>query len=277
MGNDEYEILPHKEILNIKKELNDLRGGSSTKQLATSMEELKKTMAGLIDLFKAATQEMKTQEKEEVTISKKIDKVIKQNKIIAEGIVSVADMVEELRSGGGFNTHASPELSSLGVEPPKQEPEDFHPEPTPEPFHPEPKPEPFRSERRQESKPFPPPGQPPRSQDPSMKQESLFQPSHAPGHQQAHPAPPSPSPGQEQQFEPPEFNAPDFGHPASAPNEPPPLDFGAPPGSAPRPPFPPQGEQQFPPPPGGEFPQPPEPPKEEEPKKKGLFGSLFKK
>ena len=49
--NDDYEILPHKELTDLRKEMDEIKGGPSTKRLLDSMEEMKKTIDNLLEIF----------------------------------------------------------------------------------------------------------------------------------------------------------------------------------------------------------------------------------
>jgi len=95
---DDYDLLPHKEILELKKTVEDLKGGPSAKNLMTSMDELNANINELMGLFKAATKELKTEEKDEESVSKKLNILTSQNKTIAEGMVKIANMVEKMNA-----------------------------------------------------------------------------------------------------------------------------------------------------------------------------------
>tara|TARA_Y100000310_G_scaffold342895_1_gene448121 strand:- start:7651 stop:8199 length:549 start_codon:yes stop_codon:yes gene_type:complete len=102
----EYEIVPHREIIGLKNELQNLKGGSkdSTISFHASMDNLQLSMNSLIDIFREASRSMKTDEDHQGEVLQKIDDVtqkladvMSQNEKIAEGIVAVADMVKELK------------------------------------------------------------------------------------------------------------------------------------------------------------------------------------
>jgi len=109
MAEDEsYEIMPYKEIVALKKEMELLKknsGDVSSKELINQMASLTKSMSSMLGLFKQAADEMKAEESTEDKLAGKIDPlldkldvVIDQNKTIAEGMVAVADMIKDMGS-----------------------------------------------------------------------------------------------------------------------------------------------------------------------------------
>lgn len=109
-GEEEYEIMPHKTIESIKKELDalkkkaDSKESTSNEEFKTSLDNLSSSINGLMGLFKEATEEMKLEEETESELSKKIgplmdkiDALEQENKAIAKAILSVADLVKEMK------------------------------------------------------------------------------------------------------------------------------------------------------------------------------------
>jgi len=107
---EEYEIMPHKTIKNIKKEIQNLkRKSKKTAEVASpefkkSIDNLTKSMNSLMELFQEAAEEMKIEDRTQENIDdklgplvKKVSQIENENKEIAEGIVTVADMVKDLR------------------------------------------------------------------------------------------------------------------------------------------------------------------------------------
>ncbi len=104
---EEYELVPHLRVKELEKQVRSLKAdpiGSSASGTAMkeSMDNLSKSMTGMVTLFKDAAEAMKMEEKESdiVTqkidpLAEKIDTLIEQNKKIAKGILAVADMVQE--------------------------------------------------------------------------------------------------------------------------------------------------------------------------------------
>ncbi|MDP7323965.1 MAG: hypothetical protein QF632_04360 [Candidatus Woesearchaeota archaeon] len=114
MGEDDYEIVPHKEIIDLKNELKNLKGGEHDSDISfhTSMDNLQLSINSLIDIFREASRSMKAEQdhNEEVlkkvnTLSENLHDVLNQNEKIAEGIVAVADMMKELKGHPSAPAH----------------------------------------------------------------------------------------------------------------------------------------------------------------------------
>ena len=105
MGSDEYQLTSRKELIELKDQLRRLKDGSVSpdKNIHLMMADLQRTMLDMMSLFKEASRDMKEDEAEQ-TIAKKLDEacskidiMIDQNEKIADGIVSVADLIKELK------------------------------------------------------------------------------------------------------------------------------------------------------------------------------------
>ena len=98
------EDFGYKDISDLKKELEGMKGKKdiSAKELHDAMQKLTQTISDMLEVFGAAAEQMKLEEqsyeasakKHEMIISK-LDKLIDQNKTIAEGMVAIVDMVKE--------------------------------------------------------------------------------------------------------------------------------------------------------------------------------------
>lgn len=100
---DEYEILPHKEIEDLKNELDALKKGP-TPESRNQMQKLNDSINSLLGLFKEASSQMNLEEEEANLVSQKLipleekmDQILDQNQKIAEGIVALADLVKDMR------------------------------------------------------------------------------------------------------------------------------------------------------------------------------------
>jgi len=99
---EEYELLPHKEIEELKDELQKLKEFeiTPTKKLRISLIELNKKLDKLLNIFDEARHEIRTEEiglgfKEKMKpIIEKMDKMLEQQADIAEGMVALADIVK---------------------------------------------------------------------------------------------------------------------------------------------------------------------------------------
>jgi len=70
MAEEPYEIVPHKEIADLKKQIKDLKGkGSDSNQLVVSVNKLTEHIYSMMGLFKSAAEDMKLEEKDEHFIS----------------------------------------------------------------------------------------------------------------------------------------------------------------------------------------------------------------
>ncbi|MFQ5474431.1 MAG: hypothetical protein ACE5DM_01215 [Candidatus Nanoarchaeia archaeon] len=107
MAEEEYAIVSKKEFMKLKLELdklkkNPLQGSEAGANLQDSIESLNKSLTGMMELFKEASDELKIEERDTQIVSKKlepiaekVDTLIAQNQKIAKGIIAVADMVKE--------------------------------------------------------------------------------------------------------------------------------------------------------------------------------------
>lgn len=108
MADDEhYDLVSHDQLESLKErvehvEKNPIGETPQGKELLTEIKDLKEAINGLVDIFKDAAEQMVAEEKEASVLSKrltplvdKMDTLIDQNKKIAQGLVSVADMVKE--------------------------------------------------------------------------------------------------------------------------------------------------------------------------------------
>ena len=104
---DEYELLPHKEIEDLKDELAKLKEFeiAPSKKLQVSLLELNTKLDKLITIFEDATHEMRVEEgglsftEKMKPLLEKMNKILEQNSEIASGILALADMVKELKEG----------------------------------------------------------------------------------------------------------------------------------------------------------------------------------
>lgn len=99
----DYELFPNKDLLKLRSEIDKLKSGKAPdSNLVDSMGSLTKSIETLNELFYAATEEMRAEEKSERTIIKKLDplfdkldQIIEQNTKIARAIVALTDMIRE--------------------------------------------------------------------------------------------------------------------------------------------------------------------------------------
>ena len=114
---DEYELLPHKEIEDLKEELSKLKEFeiAPSKKLQVSLLELNTKLDKLITIFEDATHEMRIEEgglsftEKMKPLLEKMNKILEQNSEIASGILALADMVKELKEERGEAPRHMPE------------------------------------------------------------------------------------------------------------------------------------------------------------------------
>ena len=99
---EEYELLPHREIEDLKEELRKLKEFeiTPTKKLRISLLELNTKLNKLLKIFDEARHEIRSEEiglgfKEKMKpLVEKMDKMLEQQADIAEGMVALADIVK---------------------------------------------------------------------------------------------------------------------------------------------------------------------------------------
>ena len=101
---DDYGLVPYKDISELKKELDGMQDKKeiSNKDMYDAVHKLANAMSGMLGVFGAAAEQLKLEEKgyeseskKHETIISKLDKLIDQNKTIAEGMVAIVEMVKE--------------------------------------------------------------------------------------------------------------------------------------------------------------------------------------
>lgn len=104
----EYEILPHKEIKDLKDELAKLKEYevTPTRKLQISILDLNNKLDKLITIFEEAMHGIRVEEgglkfEEKMRpVLERMNKILEQNKDIADGMVAIADMVKEMKKTG---------------------------------------------------------------------------------------------------------------------------------------------------------------------------------
>ena len=104
MAEDDNGFVSYKNISDLKKELETIqdRKDVSPKELYEAVHRLADTVSGMLEVFGAASEQMKLEDKgyeaeakKHETIISKLDKLIDQNKTIAEGMVAIVELVKE--------------------------------------------------------------------------------------------------------------------------------------------------------------------------------------
>ena len=264
MPEEHEDSVPYKDVSDLKKNLEEVKGigGVSIKELYDSMQKLTQTMTQMLEIFGTAVEQLKLEEKEveedakkhQVVISK-LDRVIGQNRTIAEGMVAIVEMIKEkvMDQPKEKEEAFQPKIKDDSIFKPKAEPVPFTPLSQPEwQQH---MPELLTPADQQQAEPAPPmpfgfeekssPLFAPFPEPPSIKEpRPEWQLGQKPMAQDAHQANEWPMPPTSQTMPPPQFGM------EMPPMQPEPMpDFDFP-------------EEPF--------------PLEDKPKKKGIFG-IFKK
>ena len=100
MAND-FEILPQSEVNKLRKELKKHEKGIDDVGLKRSINDLSDKLGGFIEILEDAAQDLREEEHESIIIAEKINPIFdridaleEQNRKIAQGLVSLNDMVE---------------------------------------------------------------------------------------------------------------------------------------------------------------------------------------
>jgi len=141
MAEDDYDLLPHKEIVKLNNEITELRKVLAEKRMektvtkqtnvkgeakfvtkediSPSIEKLSESINNLLELFKIAGEEIKAEEHHKPhehlnsinnhldNLNKRIDILIGHNEEIAKGILVVAEMMKEHLPAINDNTRAT--------------------------------------------------------------------------------------------------------------------------------------------------------------------------
>ena len=100
---DDYEIVSHKEILDLKRKIDDIKKDGkevlTSEEIKQSIDTLNDNLAIMIKLFSEANRFMKNEENDNALFSsniapliKKIDTLLEQNQTVAKGIITLADL-----------------------------------------------------------------------------------------------------------------------------------------------------------------------------------------
>ncbi|MBI1935750.1 hypothetical protein HYS31_04895 [Candidatus Woesearchaeota archaeon] len=103
MEEQDADFASYKDISELRKELEGIKGKAdvSNKEIYDAMQKLAGTIMEMLDIFSAASSQLRLEEKEYEAESKKHDMIISklekisdQNKTIAEGMVALVEMIK---------------------------------------------------------------------------------------------------------------------------------------------------------------------------------------
>ena len=90
--NDEYELIPHQEILELRKEIEALKEQLKTRgQAGEPQKNLTESIQELILIFREATEQLRSKPASQESLAMLLD----QNEKIAKGLLAIADILNE--------------------------------------------------------------------------------------------------------------------------------------------------------------------------------------
>jgi predicted nucleic acid-binding Zn-ribbon protein len=120
MMDDEYEILPHKLLEDLKFDVEALKKKLSepettSQELIAEIEDFKGTLRDLQNVFKEALQDLKEDDSAKLlhALQNKVETITTQNETIARGMVAISDKLDD------FMKHSSHQPTII--------PHSFHP------------------------------------------------------------------------------------------------------------------------------------------------------
>ena len=89
---DEYELIPHQEILELKKEIEGLKEQLKAKgQAGEPQKNLTESIQEMIIIFREATEQLRSKPASSESLAMLVD----QNEKIARGLLAIADILNE--------------------------------------------------------------------------------------------------------------------------------------------------------------------------------------
>jgi hypothetical protein len=126
MSDDDYEILPHKEIEELKKELESLKDldVTPTRKLHVGVVELNRNISKLLDIFEQAMHEIKIEEGG-ITFAEKIKPLVNRLDKIERNMETMADVLTNVIAPALTNQATA----DLGIAPPIAQAKNLPPPP----------------------------------------------------------------------------------------------------------------------------------------------------
>ena len=131
INNDEYEILPHKLLEDLRYDVEALKKklsepDTASQELIAEMADLKATIKEMTNVFKEALQDIKEEDSAKLlsVLQNKIAAVTSQNEVIARGMVAISDKLEDFMNRQQASTtrpmenRISPPASGMAPAPP---------------------------------------------------------------------------------------------------------------------------------------------------------------
>lgn len=125
MGNDEYEVIPHQILEDLKFEVEALKKklaqpDAKINELILEIESLKDSIRDLHSVFTKTLEEVK--EEGDVgkllpTIKEQLDSLSSQNETIAKGMIAISDKVDEFtqKQGSSSSSNSTPPMADMSM------------------------------------------------------------------------------------------------------------------------------------------------------------------
>ena len=105
--NNEYEVLPHQLLEDLKYDVEELKKkltqpDSKTQELVLEMESLKDSLRDLQEVFHKALEQTKGDDVGQTisSLRQKIESVVQQNETIAKALLTISDKLDDFMQGG---------------------------------------------------------------------------------------------------------------------------------------------------------------------------------
>jgi len=105
--NNEYEVLPHQLLEDLKYDVEELKKkltqpDSKTQELVLEMESLKDSLRDLQQVFHTALEQTKGEDVGQTisNLRQKIESVVQQNETIAKALLTISDKLDDFMQGG---------------------------------------------------------------------------------------------------------------------------------------------------------------------------------
>lgn len=115
MADDDYEVLPHQLLADLKAEVEGLKKkltqpDTKANELILEIESLKDSIHELNTIFQKSLEQTKEEDVVKIIkiISQKLETVVTQNETIAKGMVAISDKLEDFMAGSGSPARAMP-------------------------------------------------------------------------------------------------------------------------------------------------------------------------
>lgn len=102
-ANEEYELVPHSQLEYLQHEVerikrNPFGDSASSKDLLSAMDALNKNIGKLVQIFETANDEIVRDYKDKAN-TERINRMLDQNEKLAKGMVTIADLLKEMKEG----------------------------------------------------------------------------------------------------------------------------------------------------------------------------------